>query len=940
MPYIKPQVIIHQEFSQPTTADETTMRALIVGPNANLHRYSDATEKDEIRLGEYDPATGATELYPERSAGGVVDKDYSKLYIDDALLSYYDDLTQTEKTTGQTVDIQSATNQANLVKTNINLVGNGYEHPRYTGFGSRDVQVGDYAWLQAYVGAGSKGEPCEYIEHLSKIIGFSPEMIDPEIGTVTPRNITSNSSASDVVIDGTTATSDGIANKAYLSVEGIYDNLASSNQNPSYQITVRSIKSTLGCTQSVQVDVVEQNNGGDSVYGLEIFTENRTREVPVGDTEQTTEESYSAFVFDIGYGWVGVIENPDKLKVGDTWTVSQTFAYTVPTLTVAGTYLGEVNDTYIVEFIQGGSFDSDNKAVGEAPKATIRTALGLDYVAEASFDEKNKAYEIGGNGLTFSIDGDVAAGQGYTFKVTASKNGAVKGLILQNDLPERMRSTPTKTVGLNLRLLKKDNIVLDSSNFTQEDTQVTVHKNITLTQPEFGSKVLELVGGTMYFEYREWIQSMVDEINYCDSTSALDLIPGQLDPDNPLKYAVYKALTNSNGVSVAYVAVADEDNYNAWISAIGAIEGADDVYSVTPATQDIRILNQVAAMIVAESGAEQCRWKSGVFSLGLETERMIVGQNTINNKLFETSTDGSFVTADFGDNDKESGNQITQLTITSKDTDGVCNVKLMDYGVQPGDVVYVVTEDGTRVKSYVVDEVRSNETLIVMNGPEEEEEGLRIEIWHNMTRTEQAEYYGKRAASFANRRIMVVAPDKVGEGGLVLPGYYLAAAVSGYKSGINAYQGMTRTEISGFDDYSAAKPYWNESQLNILAESGVCIVLEDANGTPYVRHALSTDTSSTEEREEVITRDYDYICKRVHSVLQSYIGQTSVTARTIQSIHSTLSEVFLGLRNQGYVTDFYDITVQQHALLKDRIEVYATISLPFPVNNIEIYLVA
>lgn len=955
MPYIKPQVIVHQEFSQPTTADETTMRAMIVGPNANLHRYSDATEKDEIALGEY-AGEDKTYLYPERTAGGIVDKDYSKLYVDDALLCYYEDLTQTEKGTDVDPTVQSAVDRANLVKVDKNLISNGSEYPRFSGFGSRDVQVGDYAWLQAYVGTGTKGDPCKYLEHISKIIGFAPNPKPATIGTVSPLYITEDTTADgQPAITGRVSTSADASTKAYLSLEGSYDNLTSKEQSPSYTISVKSIKTTHNCTKSVVIDVVGTTDSADTIYGLEIFTETRTRQVtvPGGENEEltTTTESYEVFVFDIGsHGWKGVIYNPDKLAITDTWTVAQQFGYTVPDLVVDGTYMGDVNDTYLVEFIRGGSFDAETKkAIGAAPKVTIRTALGLDYVAEATIDEKEKAFSIGSNGLTFKIMGDVAAGQGYTFEVTASGNGAVQGLILQNDLPYRMRSKVGESVALNIRLMKKDNIVLEEEsavnsndvNFRQEDTQVTVMGNIQVYDPEFGSKALTLVGGQLFFEYREWVQTMVDEINYCDSVSALDLIPGQLSPDNPLKYAVYKALANSNGVPVAYVAVADEADYDAWVSAFGAVEGAEDVYSVTPTTQDIRILNQAAAMIEAESGAEQCRWKTGVFSLALDKECMLVGQNKINNDLFETSTNGSYVTATFTDDPTESGDQYTLLTITSKDANGIANAKLLDYGVEAGDVVRVVSDSGAVVNAYIVDSVRSNETLTVMEGPTGAiNAGQRIEIWHTMSKMEQAVYHGQKAASFANRRIMVVIPDKVGEDGLVLPGYYLAAAISGYKSGINAYQGMTRTEIAGFDDYSATKPYWNESQLNKLAESGVCIVLEDANGTPYIRHALTTDMTSTEEQEEVITRDYDYVCKQIHSVLQSYIGQTSITDTVLDEIDTVLSESLLSLRQDGYITSFSDLTVRQHMLLKDRVEVSVSIRLPFPINNIEIYLIA
>lgn len=949
MTYIKPQVIIHQEFSQPSTSDETIMRAMIVGPNANLHRYSDASEKTEIALGEYntDPTDKKEFLYPERSPGGIVDKDYSKLYIDDALLCYYEDLTQTELGENATPGVLSATNQANLIKFNKNLVSHGVYHRDSAAFGSRDVQIGDYVWLQSYKGKGTKTEPCEYKEHLSRIIGFAPNEVPSSIGTVSASKITESTTSSEGIT--ITAETDTVSNtvdnsKPYLVVTGTYDNLKSLEQSPDYTITVTGIRSTYNCAKSVTVDIVSTNKAGDTYRGLEIFLENEV----VQGGESTTVPVYHFAIGD--YGWEGKIYNVANLAVGDSWEVQQTFGYTVPALTVTGPYTGDVDDTYIIEFIQGGSYGNDNKAVGEAPKMMVRTALGLDYVAEVSIGEKNKAYACGCNGLSFAISGNVATGQGYVFEVTSSSNGAVQGIILQNDLPAEMRSTALKSVALNSRFFKKDNIVLKaenevtpaSPNFVQEDTKVTVSNNILLKDAEFGAaKTLKLFGGKMYFEYREWVQTFVNEVNYCDSITALDLIPGQLDPDNPLKYAVYKALANSNGVQVAFTAVANEKDENAWLAAFAAVEGTEDVYSVTPTTQDISILNQAATLIENESGAEQCRWKTGVFSIKTQTECMIVGQNKVNNELFETSTDGNYVLATFTDNPKEDGYQYTLVTVVSEDENGVKNAKFKTYDVQAGDSVRIIQADGTTVKTYLVDEVLSDDSLIVMGGPDEVlSTGQRIEIWHTMSRTEQAVYAGQLAASFANRRIMVVLPDKVGEDGVVLPGYYLAAAISGYKSGINAYQGMTRTEITGFDDFSATKPYWNEAQLNILADSGVCIVLEDANGTPYIRHALTTDRSSTAEQEESITRDYDYVCKTLYSVLQPYIGQANVTIELLETIDRAIQASLDSLVRSKHLTGYANLITSPHALLADRVEIRVMIALPFPINNIEVYIAA
>ena len=55
----------------------------ILGGHADLHRYSDAGEKTLIRVGEYNPEEDTCYEWPSRSAGGVVDQDYAKVFIDD-----------------------------------------------------------------------------------------------------------------------------------------------------------------------------------------------------------------------------------------------------------------------------------------------------------------------------------------------------------------------------------------------------------------------------------------------------------------------------------------------------------------------------------------------------------------------------------------------------------------------------------------------------------------------------------------------------------------------------------------------------------------------------------------------------------------------------------------------------------------------------------------
>ena len=87
--YVKPQVLVFQEFTIVPTEITEPLRAHIAGPNAVLHRYSVSDEKRRIRLGGYNKDVDVNHLYPERQAGSVVDKAYTKLFADNALLKYY-----------------------------------------------------------------------------------------------------------------------------------------------------------------------------------------------------------------------------------------------------------------------------------------------------------------------------------------------------------------------------------------------------------------------------------------------------------------------------------------------------------------------------------------------------------------------------------------------------------------------------------------------------------------------------------------------------------------------------------------------------------------------------------------------------------------------------------------------------------------------------------
>jgi len=142
--YVKPQVLVFQEFRFVPTEITEPLRAHIAGPHGILHRYSNTDEKRFCLLGQYDRLNDTCYPWPQRLPGSVVDLPYVKLYVDDAMLRYYQHNMGESDTTitavpGKTNWVQSST---------LSFKSNGAAYPRSSVFFDRDVQLGDVVQLR------------------------------------------------------------------------------------------------------------------------------------------------------------------------------------------------------------------------------------------------------------------------------------------------------------------------------------------------------------------------------------------------------------------------------------------------------------------------------------------------------------------------------------------------------------------------------------------------------------------------------------------------------------------------------------------------------------------------------------------------------------------------------------------------------------------------
>lgn len=937
MAYIKPQVIVFQEFRLVPTEVTEPLRAFILGGNAKLHRYSDLDEKELIQVGEYNRLEDTCYSWPDRTAGAIVDRSYAKVYVDDALLLYYEDLI------GQQTTIDAVTGRSNWIESDsLAFKSNGTAYPRSAVFNDRDVKVGDVVYLR---GVYDPEDTCEEIELWTSVKGFASVAVESEIEPARWDDDNQETVTADATIEQVA----GAENCVIASVDGDdYDGLASGNVTEEYTIEV--IKSSIsGCNAARlrvtsasgldDVDEVTPADFGDPTdigdRGLKVTFNN------TGNDDCSSEASLGGFV-------------PTDFVVGQKWVVNVTQAFEQVYALAGGTYDGAKNDIYIIEVTKGGEW-------ADLPEITIRTSKGLDHSGPTEVTDSNIEIPIGTHGLTvtlfgsgggdddLSIGADICAGlrKGDKFYITvnAEKAGQVRRLILKHDVPVKLRGL----ADLDLRLFIKDNIELPINrldappltNYYLEDTQIclqegamTYHSSWTDGGVELP---LELWDGTVFVEYREWLDAETDTIGSVSDVADLDQIPGQIDPDNPLKYGVLKALQNANGTAVKYIAVSDPSDVDAWQDAIAKAKGREDLYNYVPLTYSKAIQDLCQAQAEAESGPTVCNWKASVFSLKSVASKVLVGQST--------SSDEDPVLATLGDDPQATGSQYTLLTVTSD------NASLLSSNVDAGDIVrYLYVTDGFGNESYeefVVDEVLSESTLRLFRGSDVAvNEPQKIEIIHNLNKNEIVEDLVGQAGAWSNRRVLAVWPDVIGNAGVDLPGYYLAAAIAGLASGVMPHQPLTNVEIVGFDDASKSFTYFTSTQLDRLSEGGVWVVTEDKDGTIHTRDATTTDNTDLNRRSESIRRNVDSISSVFTRRLRPLIGRTNVSPAMLRRLEMDIIATMDYLSRSGDTEETGPQlisgkirTLQVSPLARDRVEIVLDLVVPAPLNHIELHLV-
>lgn len=282
------------------------------------------------------------------------------------------------------------------------------------------------------------------------------------------------------------------------------------------------------------------------------------------------------------------------------------------------------------------------------------------------------------------------------------------------------------------------------------------------------------------------------------------------------------------------------------------------------------------------------------------------------------------------------------------------NAQFISNGVAPGHFVKIVSPTGIAGR-YKVGSVESESLLILetaINGVTTHQNPLTYQVDRDLSKTEMAEAIKGYSESIGSRRVVHCWPDvieaPVGADVEKLPGFYLCAIVAGLTTGLPTQQGFTNLAVSGALGYEHSLGFFNDDQLNIIADGGTMIFEQEGENQPlYIRHQLTTDRSAIKFQEYSVTKNVDFIAKFLRGGFKRFIGPYNIIDTTIDDLKATGSASIKFLREKtrlpkigGVIKSGSLVKLEENAEQIDTVDMRFKVNIPIPLNNIDMVVEA
>jgi hypothetical protein len=276
------------------------------------------------------------------------------------------------------------------------------------------------------------------------------------------------------------------------------------------------------------------------------------------------------------------------------------------------------------------------------------------------------------------------------------------------------------------------------------------------------------------------------------------------------------------------------------------------------------------------------------------------------------------------------------------------NVQFITSGVAAG--AYLNVAAGTAIGRHRITEVVSEYEIKVeqVNGVTSLVTAVEYAVERDLTKTEQANAIKGYSSGFATRRCVNLWPDiletPVGTETYDLPGYYGAVVIGALTTGLPTQQGLTNLSVSGFLGLKHSSGYFNDDQLDIIADGGTMILAQAADEAPlYIRHQLTTDRSAIKFQEYSVTKNVDFIAKFIRSQYASFIGQWNIVDTTLDELKLNAKATINFLKDDTKLPKIGGVirSGQLKSLTEDETQIDTVkmrfgFNIPIPLNNLDI----
>ena len=480
-----------------------------------------------------------------------------------------------------------------------------------------------------------------------------------------------------------------------------------------------------------------------------------------------------------------------------------------------------------------------------------------------------------------------------------------------------------------------DSSFIDTTNLASQEVELSFTAN-----PYPGTSIpadsglmsgFAFLSGTVHVQYRALRTDQSSTLLTINDNNDLESKLGVANDDNPLALACQIALANTT-TPVRAMSI-ESDDLAGYTGALQVLEGEDRVYYLVPLTQDESIIQAFVNHVEQLSVPEEGIW------------RVVIANTEIPSQLFLIGTDSNSVTT--GSFVADANNSRALFRDSSND--------FITQEVTPGDTITITASSDANVvdNTYTVEKVLDADTIELRDTADTDitdSATAEYYISRELTNRQQAENVAATAETFGSKRVWHIMPDQVGvnvDGATkYLPGYYLCAGHAGMGAGFPVQQGFTNIGVAGITDLRHSNFYFSRESLAIMAEKGVCLYVQATQGgLPYCRHALTTDVSVLEYREQLKVKNWDFLSYYYKDKLKPFIGNWNITPDTLANMRQTViasSELLTSrsLPKIGPPLLSYDLRkLEQDPNNIDQVNVELGVEIVSPNNYTNVYLI-